>query len=667
MITVVSAILLILAFLLYWREFGTRGGYWLFILRVVIVLILGWMALDRVVTVRWTQQPRRVAFLVDRSRSMEMIGVDSVVDRVLRSLQERIVGVKQEVWWFGDSVIKLGPGGQAAQPGKERTRLGRALEVVSQTGPAAILLLSDGQDNGQVDAMQVAQRLAVPVYTVGFGGNRGRNLMIKELEIPAVAYAQDTVVIRVRLASIGFINQERCRLRLDGQTKEVTLARDWSEEDVFFRVVFTESGNKTVWVGADSLPDELSYIDNQCFGSIEIKPARTRIVYITNHPGPQTRFIRRMLEKDIRFDVKNAIALTGGLNRMARLLDSADVFVVDNAAEVAQDREFWNALRSRVEGGVGVFLLAGDGFKAGEQLEKLLPIKGGQLLRGEWTPMIAEPALFLPGLREDGLNFASVPPFSGIWAGTVANEQATVWMTAQENQAPLLVAGKAGKGKVVYLGAFPLWRWGFLADVLPDKPTPLDVFLSGTVRYLSEKDTSLFSLKTDALDYLTGERITLLLDAKALDGTPWEGLDVRIAVQDSLGNHFYIPMQEMGSGRYRAEIDGLAPGRYFAFAEVRAENRLRYQTAPVEFRVTEQSVEIIQLGINRDLLSRIASLTGGWFIPADSIDEIATREFRLGVYHRSFSLDPRKIPVIYGLVALLFGLEIILRRQRGLL
>lgn len=667
MIIAISFILLILTFLLYLREFRTRGNYRLFFLRLLMILLLGWIAVGKVLTLQWNRQPRRVVFLIDRSQSMEAAGVDTVVDRVLSYLQQRIKGVKQEVWWFGDTAVKSGQRDEMAKLGKERTRLGKALEVVSQTKPGAIVLLSDGQDNSERPVVPVVQRLTIPLYAVGFGGKRRRNLTIEELELPTVAYARDTVRIRVRLASSGFANQERCRLRLDGQTKEIPLGAAWSEQDVFFQMVFTESGRKTVQVIGESLPGELSYQDNRRTGSVEVKPARLGVCYITNHPGPQTRFIRRVLEKDQRFDVKKVIRLTGGFSAVRIPLESVDVFILDNVEELTQDKGFWSAFRERVERGAGVLVLAGDAFQAGEQLERLLPVKGGQLLRGEWTPVSIEPGLFLPWLRQDGVNLGSVPPFNSIWMDKVEDERATVWMVAQENQAPILVAGRTGKGKVVCLAAYPLWRWGFLADAPPDKPTPLDVFLSGIVRYLSEKDTGQFIIETDAFSYLAGERITLTLKAQRPDGTPWEGLDARAVVKDSGGGSLEIPMQETGFGRYKTEIDGLAPGRYFAYVEVREQNRLMRKTGPVEFRVTEESIEMTQLGLNQDLLSRIALLSGGWFVPAESIDEIDTLEFKLGVYHKRFSLDPRRSLIIYGLLAVLFGLEIVLRRQRGLL
>lgn len=667
MIIAISFILLILTFFLYLRESGTKGNYWLLVLRLLVVLLLGWIGVGKVLTLQWNRQPRRVVFLVDRSQSMEMAGVDTVVDQVLTLLQERIKGVKQEVWWFGDTAIKSGQRDEVVKLGKERTRLGKALEVVGQTNPGAIVLLSDGQDNGERAVIPVVQRLTAPVYAVGFGAKGGRNLTIEELELPAVVYARDTFRIRVRLASSGFANQERCRLRLDGQTKEVPLGAAWSEQDVFFQMVFTESGRKTVQVIGESLPGELSYQDNRRSGSVEVKPARLAIFYITNHPGPQTRFIRRALEKDPRLDVKAAIKVTGGFSSERRALDSADVFIVDGAEEMPRDKEFWSALRERVEKGAGVLVLAGDAFQAGEQLERLLPVKGGKLMRGEWTPASTEPGLFLPWLRENGVNLSSVPPFNSIWMGTVEDERATVWMTAQENQAPILVAGRTGKGKVVYLAAYPLWRWGFLADAPPDKLTPLDIFLSGIVRYLSEKDTGQFIIETDALSYLTGERITLTLQAQRPDATPWEGLDARAVVKDSGGGSFDVPMQETGFGRYKTEIDGLAPGRYFVYIEVREQDRLMSKAGPVEFRVTEESVEMTQLGLNQDLMSRIALLSGGWFVKAESIDEVDTLEFQLGVYHKRFSVDPRRSLIIYGLLAALFGTEIVLRRQRGLL
>lgn len=348
-------------------------------------------------------------------------------------------------------------------------------------------------------------------------------------------------------------------------------------------------------------------------------------------------------------------------------LDSTEVIIVDGAEETERDKGFWSALRSRVEEGAGVLFLVGEHFKSGEVLEKLFPIKGGRILKGEWTPVSTEAGRFLSYLSESGIDLSSVPPFTGILSGTVEEANTTVWMRALENDAPLLVAKKVGKGKVVCLCGFPLWRWGFLADFPPDKTTPLEVFLSGVIRYLSERDTVQFLLDANVSNYLAGEQIRLNLQARAPDGTPWEGLDVRVEVKDSAGRGFVIPMQERGLGRYQTKIVGLAPGQYFAVGEIQAESRLIKKTAPVEFSVSPQPIEFIRLGLNQELMSRIAEVTGGQFVRAESVEAIDVQRLKRGVYRYRFSFDPRKSPIVYVLLAVLFGLELVLRRRRGLL
>ncbi|MGQ9677740.1 MAG: hypothetical protein ACUVUD_00450 [bacterium] len=665
MIIAVSILLIVLTFLLY---SGAKGDYRLLFLRLVVILLLSWLTFGWVFTVRWERRPRLVAFLVDRSRSMELVRADTTVDRVLSFLQDEIKGVKQEVWFFADSVYRIEGGRGAKNPEemRERTRLTKALEMVAKTKPGAIVLLSDGQDNGESDPITTAKKLGIPLYAVGFGGKGVRNLTIEEVELPASIYTDDTVTARVRLSSTGFTGQERCRLRFEGQTKEVVMSEQWSEQDVFFQIVFSQPGRKTVMVVAESLFGEVSYLDNYHARAIEVKPARLKVVYLTNHPNLQTRFIRRALERNSRFDVKLAVGFSGGFSTMRIPLESAEIFIVDGAEETVRDKGFWSTFRSRVEGGAGVLFLGGEHFKSGEELDKLLPIKGGRILRGEWTPVSSEEGRFLPFLNETGVDLSVVPPFGGIWSGTVEEANVKVWMTALENDAPLLLAKKFGKGKVVFLAAFPLWRWGFLPDFPSYKPTPLEVFLSGVIRYLSERDIVPFLLEANVSNYLAGEQVILNLQARAPDATPWEGLDVRVEVKDSAGASFVIPMQEMGMGSYQTGIEYLAPGKYFAVAEIRSENRLIKRTAPVEFSVFRRSVEFTRLGLNQELMSQIAEISKGQFVRAESVEVIDVQRWGMGVYRYRFSFDPRKSPIVYGLLAVLFGLEIILRRQQGL-
>lgn len=666
MTIVISLILLILAILAYRHHLRPKERPFLFALRLLVLFILVAIIIGEVFVFSWSRSSRRVAVLIDRSQSMGAIGAKKFLAEVPGYIKEKLPpNVSLEEWNFADSVSRSS---DSLVLGGERTRLSKALEVVLKRRPGAVIVLSDGQDNSEKDPIAIAEEAEVPIYTIGFGSQKERNLTVRDVFVPPVVYALDTVIVKVRLQSEGFSSAEKAIVQIAplGAGKELPLSSEISEQEAIFSTVFSSPGYKTLTVGVESLSGEITYLDNFRTAAVEVKPARVRVIYLTNRVGPNSRFILRALKNDPRVVVFPVLAFTGGFGSSA-VKDpnfiAGDIFILDGVLEHSVDAGLWQEIYKRVTAGAGAFILAGPEFSSEENLSRLLPLKELRLLsptvssQPGFHPEFTEAGKILPWFETEGIDQTIIPPFSRVLTGTPL-EHSIVILRVEETGEPLLVAGKVKKGKVVYLGGWDVWRWGFLPDFPPDKKTPLDVLLSGVIRYLSEKDTLLFRLNTDARTYLTGEPVRFTLTAKRPDGTPWEELDVQIFLNPG-GLRF--PMIEQEPGIYRVTVPGLRADNYSATAEV---FRLR---SSVQFEVSPQSVEMARLGMNRRLLSRLAEVTGGWFIPAESLATFPDYEIKLAPVKRRLVFDPRGSPWWFTVGALLFGVELLLRRSKGLL
>jgi len=255
------------------------------------------------------------------------------------------------------------------------------------------------------------------------------------------------------------------------------------------------------------------------------------------------------------------------------------------------------------------------------------------------------------------------------------------WLVAQENKVPLVIAGKADKGKVVYVAAYPLWRWGFGPERKPERGTPLSVFVAGVVRYLAERDTNPFWLEVDRPDLYQGQPVRLTMRAVAADGRPWTRLSALLKVTGMAGDSgsgphagtVTVPMTETGAGVYEAKIEALGPGRYRAVATAEQASsqgtegsRDQVGRATTEFAVAEQALELANTGMNEELLRAISAASGGRFFASDSLPREGAG-IMLGSYQRRFTFDPRRAVWAYVLIALLAGGEWLLRRRRGML
>jgi hypothetical protein len=671
---VASAVLLVLGVLAYRRQLGSGGASGLLVLRLLVLAVLAGILTGAVASRTWAVRPRHVAVMVDRSLSMSILGLDSAA----AAEADRFplpVRVARDRWVLADSAVRVRDWHVSA-PGAQRTRLGRALELAGKTRPGAILVLSDGQDNGEVQTAAAAARLGVPVYAVGFGPALERNLAVARITLPAVIYAGDTVEAVVRIAASGF-QGERAGVRFAGETREVALGENMTEQELVYRVVFSRAGRQTVDAAADSVPGELSYADNVRSVIADVRPNRYRVTYITDRPGPSTRFILGALASDERLQTALLVPVEGRFAQPGSEFANTDVFILDGPAERAEDAGVWQAVVSRVKAGAGALLLAGPGFQPGAVLAGLVQVDPGAR-SGTFTPELTPEARILPWFAGSGsgtVNIADVPPFIAVRPAKPESPNASVWLTAQAGQVPLMSVRRAGKGKVLYVAGYPFWRWGFGPDWQSETETPLAIFLGGVVHFLAESDTNRYWLEPDKPGFLQGEPVHLTLRAVSPDGRPWGGLRIILTAEagpDSVSpgpagaaRQFAVPMTETGSGTYEAALDALAPGEYRAAAAVALSDSV-IGRAVTGFAVAPQSIELASTGLNEGLLRAIAEASRGRYFSSDSLPGEGF-EMSLGSYRGRFTLDPRRTTFAYVLVALLAGLEWFLRRRRGLL
>jgi hypothetical protein len=392
----------------------------------------------------------------------------------------------------------------------------------------------------------------------------------------------------------------------------------------------------------------------------------------------------RVLASDERIEVVPVIAVVGspGFGDSPRagtvpLAARADVFILDNVVETGSP-DVWQSIADRVQAGAGVLILAGPDFQPGPSIGKVVNATVGRAQAGTFTPELTAEGRFLPWFGQDVVNLNGVPPFAGVRPLSVTGGTPVAWLVAQETRVPLLVAAKAGKGKVAYAAAYPLWRWGFGPEEKPEQGTALSGLVTGVVRYLAERDTSPFWLEPEKQELYRGQPVRLVMRAVAPDGRPWVRLSVVLGTarmdsgdsptgtRDSLHSGTVpVPMTETGEGVYEATLEALSPGRYRAVATASLTDTVLGRAA-TEFAVAEQALELANTGMNEGLLRAISEASGGRFFSSDSLPRDGS-EIVLGSYQRRFVFDPRRAVWAYIAIALLAGAEWFLRRRRGML
>jgi hypothetical protein len=155
---------------------------------------------------------------------------------------------------------------------------------------------------------------------------------------------------------------------------------------------------------------------------------------------------------------------------------------------------------------------------------------------------------------------------------------------------------------------------------------------------------------------------------------PVTGVPVAIEVSrgDSTGDNTpleRVPMHREGEDdtRLSATLDPLPAGRYTVRGSAELPGRV-LQSKPIQFRVSQTSVEFRNTAQDRNALERVARRTGGEYTTPTGVDELA----------KKIDVSPRQVPVVsesvlrasvpwFVAVLLLLSAEWLVRKRVGMI
>ena len=196
------------------------------------------------------------------------------------------------------------------------TALGQALEDLASRQSsghlAGLLVVSDFDQNSGTPAVAAAQKLGVPVYTLGIGAEAAVDLAI-DLQTPLLLKKSERTTLTATLRSHG-LKGAKANVRLsarpilesgasdDGSDpivideKHVTLETD--ELAVEFTWTPAETGRFVVTAAAEPLPGELVTQNNKAEREINIRDDFLRLMFVEFEPTWEWRFIKEVFHRD---------------------------------------------------------------------------------------------------------------------------------------------------------------------------------------------------------------------------------------------------------------------------------------------------------------------------------------------------------------------------------
>ncbi|MDY6945416.1 MAG: hypothetical protein SXG53_06835 [Pseudomonadota bacterium] len=708
------------ALLVAWSLWRRRALGWQLLLPVgvlqtaliALLACLLWRPVLNVERVRDRQN--ELAIAVDASASMAYGATGaSRLQEVAAALQndtlqrlERTFAVR--LFSFAQSTTPLESLESMPPPGRQ-TRIGDALIQVLQsagsTPLAGVILFSDGAENGDTLSEERLAQLAaygVPVHTVGIGPEQVLDdLELERVEVASSAPAGATIDAQVGIRHHG---ASQARLRVYDRdnlvaAREVKLRADANTTQLSLDLPAGQPGTHELRFVLDPIDGERNVVNNSRTRVVNVPATRRSILYVEGEPRWEYKFVRRAVDRDRALRVASIVRTTPnkhyrqGVNSPDELVDgfpadAAELFgyeaVIIGSYEAAGLRpEQHRLLEEFVDkrGGTLLMLAGRYGLSAGgwqnAPVAQTLPVQltGRQPAQFVQRPGQAQLTLYgaespIPRLDGDGRRnldrWKSLPQLADYQSLGRLKPGAIVLLEANGDQgrSPLLVWQHYGRGAAYVLATASTMRWQMR---MPSEDQSHEMFWRQLMHAIASTAPSRVTVNGERTVYEDERMVRLEAEVRDERFEPISDATVELQVAPERDAAFSQVMQPsgQGDGRYSATIDAASTGLYRIEMNARAGNK-EVGSAVTHVLRNDGVAEHFATYQHRDLLERIANVTGGRYWPLSELDGLAGAipYSKAGIIERQ-TLDLWNLPIVFlALLALKLG-EWLLRLRWG--
>jgi len=655
-----------------------------------------------------------IAILVDTSQSMGQSASRENLPRLdeakalltegdnplLRSLSEKF---EVSLYGLADSLRPLEAGDlDRLKAGENKGDVSEALKSLGVKNSVAVLL-SDG--NVRWNETQAQQ---LPTITVPVGNPKAyRDILIKGIKAPALAFRDREVIIDVTIKSYGYMGSTLPVLLKDSgkllTAKHIHIQADPGEVITSLSFVPSEVGQKRLSISVPQQVGENIVANNQINLSINVVRDKIRILMASGSPSMNYRFMRTALKSDPSIDLLSFVILRTPSDTLnvrtheqslipfpvetlfTKELTNFDIVIFDNFNYSLYLRpDYLESLRNFVKDGGGFAMIGGpnlfnEGRNGLSPMGDILPFRfveeefyrrdspiGVRLSRaGAKHPMMR----FFDDFREndaDLLRFwQEMPPLDGINLMEAKRSSTVLIQSTDGIPWPILTVSGYGKGRVLALTTDYAWKW-YMGMVARGKGNqPYLRLVHSMIRWLT-KDPSLdpFHIILPEMTASAGQEIDVRIQFHGEDPSKRSDAAVSFSVFNPEGVKMESKLKPTPQpGEYLVSFLPKTGGIY----------RIKVETPDghlEESMVVAGPLERLDAAPDHDKLKKIAASTGGKYVSRGN-DLFREIEGYAQKAEKRFVEETRlpmwATPLVMAIVLGLLSSEWYLRRRWGLM
>ncbi|MDY0067410.1 MAG: hypothetical protein RBS02_13600 [Steroidobacteraceae bacterium] len=638
-----------------------------------------------------------------RSRTAQAVAAlqSGPLGRMAETFEVRLFGFSQAAHAV-DSLDALAPEGS-------QTRIGEVLTQVLQSAGSAplagVVLVSDGAENGgTLDEERLAQiaSFGVPVHTVGVGPETSAgDLELERADVPGSAPPGARVPAQISVRHDG---AAATRVRVyDRETliaaRELQLPAEASLTTVTLDLPPLSAGAHQLRFSLDPLEGERNTINNTRLRVLDAPAARRHILYLEGEPRWEYKFLRRAAERERALRIASVVRTTPNKHYRQGVMSPAEL--IDGFPAAAEELYAYDAviigsyeaatlrpaqhelLRDFVDkrGGSLLMLAGRQGLAAGgwgrSALAQTLPVQLPEDENARFVQRVAHAQPTVYGLesaiakldddpRRNAERWANLPQLADWQTLGRLKPGAVVLLEAASGpkREPLLVWQHYGRGAAFVLGSASTLRWQMR---MPPEDLSHETFWRQLLYAMTSLAPQRATLASERIVYDDERSVVLQAQLRDERFEPIDDAHVELHVAPERDPAFLQTMQSSGrgDGRYTAVIDAASTGLYRI--DMRARRGAEDVGAAIAHVLRNDGVaEHFGVRQHRDVLERIAAVSGGRYWSLDELDSLAAAipYSRAGVVERQ-TLDLWNLPIVFLMLLALKLAEWLLRLRWG--
>ncbi len=581
-------------------------------------------------------------FFFDNSKS---ITINDGTNRIgkIKSLIEQTNSASlngdKRIYSFGYDVKQVSTDSLATFDFSETaTDFAKIFSNVNQTenNIASITIISDGVITEGSTPIYSAEKLGIPVFTVGIGDSTQKNdVEIKNVINNEFIYAETPTTILATILNKGFAGKSsQISLYEDTQLiEQKSLTLDASGvNSITFDYTPKHSGEKKLTLRIANQNGESTFLNNQKVFYINVLSNKINVLLLAGNPSADLTFIKNSLSADENLKVNTLTQISAGNfleQNPQQKLDSADIIYLIEFPTNLTSEDFLTRLKNKLEIRNTPFflLLSGDvDLNKLNRISSLLPFSVQTINKNylQVQPDIQLSEISNPILKNNLINdWNNLPPISQpLISLTIKPESkilSKVRINNQPRNNPLIVTRSFGSKRSLAVIGKDIWKWKL--QTASKNLTLFDNFIVSSTRWLNAPDDQKkVRIKTSKKIYSTGETVQFSAQVYDESFNPVNDAEVKIHINNKDQKQSLL-LSSVGGGLYEGNFTPEINGDYF-FNGSASLNGKYLGDDKGSFNIGDVDIEMIETRMNYEFLNLLSNQTNGKYFSSEKYKDL---------------------------------------------